>query len=76
MDQLEKIKMLVRADALDSAAFEAGKERIMILTKENIEDGMLDDQHPVIRARKQMRNEIVRALSAMADACRAAASTL
>ncbi len=76
MNWIEKTKLIIRADAFDAAAFEAGKDRVMILSKENIEDGMLSDDHPVIRARKQMRNEIVSALKSLAEASRKAAKNL
>lgn len=53
--------------AIEDAALEAEKPRTMILTKENIEDGMLDDAHPVIRARAQMRSEIAAAIRRLAQ---------
>lgn len=54
------------ANAYNEAAIEAEKDRIMLLTKKQIADGILDDDHLIIRARKQMRREIAAALRAKA----------
>lgn len=54
-----------RRDVLEEAAVEAEKPRIMLLTHDQIADGILSDDHPVIRARKQMRTEIAAALRGM-----------
>lgn len=51
-----------RADERERCAKIAEEPRVMFLTKDNIEDGMLDDNHPVIKARAQMRKEIAAAL--------------
>lgn len=58
----EKQIATARADAFEEAAAEAATERIMFLTEENIKSGMLEDSHPIIKARKQMRSEIYKAL--------------
>ena len=55
------------AGAFEKCAKIAEEPRIMILTKANIEDGMLDDDHPVIRARAQMREEIAAAIRAAGE---------
>lgn len=59
---LQRVRAEARAGAFEEAALEAEKPRIMLLTKESIEDGILSDEHPVIKARAQMRKEIAKAL--------------
>lgn len=54
------------AGAFRESAKESLESQIMVLTHENIEDGMLDDGHPVIVARRVMRENISRRLLAKA----------
>lgn len=61
----------VRAQAFEEAAIEAELPRLMILRREDIENGMLEDGHPVIKARAVMRSEIAKALHKRAAAERA-----
>ena len=55
----------VRAAYLD-AAREAREPQVMILTHKDVADGILNDNHPVILARKQMREDIAKRLEAKA----------
>ena len=48
----------VRARVWEEAATEAEKPRTMFLTKADVLDGISSDDHPVIRARAQIRKEI------------------
>lgn len=55
----------------EEAAKEALEPRVMLLTHAQMADGILNDDHPIIRARKQMRQEIHDAFLAKAAARRA-----
>lgn len=54
------------AEAYLDAAERSEKERVMFLTKDNVADGMLRDDHPVIVARRMMRSEIAKELREVA----------
>ena len=56
-----------KIDIWDTAIEEAGKKRIMFLTHKEIEIGILEDDHQTIKIRKQMRNEVVKALKELRD---------
>lgn len=62
------------AQAFEEAAKEALKGQAMILSKDNVRDGMLDDNHPVIVARRVMREDIAGRLMAKAAALRPVAA--
>lgn len=65
-DVVEKAK----ASGLEEAAEEALKPRAMLLTHAQVADGILSDDHPTLRIRKQMREEIAEALRERAAAIR------
>lgn len=56
-----------RAKAFEEAAKEAEMPRLMLLTREQIEGGILSDDHLIIKARAQMRKEIAAAIRARAN---------
>lgn len=65
VDGLREEVRTIRNTTLEEAAVEAEKTRIMLLTREQIADGILKDDHPVVRARKQMRAEVAKAIRGM-----------
>lgn len=58
------------AEAFEEAAKEAWEPQMVLLTRADIADGMLDDKHPVIVARRVMRESIAKRLTARAAAIR------
>lgn len=58
------------AEAWEEAAKEAFEPQFVLLTKADIADGMLDDKHPVISARRVMRENIAKRLMARAATLR------
>lgn len=52
----------IQAEAWEAAAIEARKPRTIFLTHSDVMDGMLSEDHPTLKIRAQMREEIYDAL--------------